>query len=59
MVDHVRLKEVIEKALTNGRDAGFSVSQQIEHGVRSVLQVFPEMKEEDAVTAVLNVRHQE
>ncbi len=59
MVDHVRLKEVIEKALANGRDAGFSVSQQIEHGVRSVLQVFPEMKEEDAVTAVLNVRHQE
>ena len=59
MVDHVRLREVIEKALANARDAGFSVSQQIEHCVRAVLQVFPEMKEEDAVTAVLNVRHQE
>jgi hypothetical protein len=57
MVDHVQLKKVIEKALANGREAGFGVTQQIEHGVRAVLQVYPEMAEKDAVDAVLNVRH--
>ena len=58
MTETLELKSIINKALNNARAAGFGFAQQIEHAVRSVRQVHPEIDESDAVTAVLRIRGQ-
>ena len=56
MMDTFELNRIVNKALNNARAAGFSVTKQIEHAVRSVRQVHPEIDTSDAVTAVLRIR---
>lgn len=58
MTDTLELKRIVNKALNNARAAGFSFAQQIEHAVRSVRQIHPEIDTSDAVTAVLRIRGQ-
>lgn len=55
MVDTAHVRQVIEKALANAREANMGVTEQIQHAARSVMQVHPELSQEDAVTAVRRV----
>jgi len=56
MTDTLELNRIVNKALDDARAAGLSVPRQFEHAVRSVLQVYPEIDESDAVTAVIRIR---
>ena len=56
MTDTLELKRIVSKALDDARAAGLSVPRQFEHAVRSVRQVYPEIDESDAVTAVIRIR---
>jgi hypothetical protein len=55
MVDTAHVRQVIEIALANAREANMGVTEQIQHAARSVMQVHPELSQEDAVTAVRRV----
>ena len=56
MTDKLELKRIVNKALDDARAADLSVPRQFEHAVRSVRQVYPEIDESDAVTAVIRIR---
>ena len=58
MTDTLELERIVCKALNNARAAGYSFAQQIEHAVRSVRQVHPEIDKKYAVTAVLRIQGQ-
>ena len=49
------IRAIVEKALENARAAGFGATRQTEHAVRTLMQLHPEMSEQDAVKAVLRV----
>lgn len=55
MVDTAHIRGIIEKALENARAADLDVPQQIEHAVRALLQMHPELSQQDAITAVRRV----
>ena len=55
MVNTAHVRQVIEKALTNAREAKLGVTEQIQHAARSVMQMHPELSQQDAVTAVRRV----
>jgi hypothetical protein len=55
MVDTAHVRQVIEIALANAREANMSVIEQLQHASRSVMQAHPELSEEDAMTAVRRV----
>ena len=55
MVDTAHVRQVIEKALEHAREADLGVTEQMEHAVRSVMQMHPELKQQDAVQAVRRV----
>ena len=56
MTDTSDIRRVIEKALANAQEAELGVTKQTEHAVRAVLQMHPEISEEEAVRAVRRVR---
>ena len=58
MTDTLELERIVSKALDDAKAADLSVPRQIEHAVRSVRQVYPEIDESDAGTAVLRIRGQ-
>ena len=55
MVDTAHVRQVIEKALANAREANLGVIEQMQHASRSVMQMHPELSEQDAVIAVRRV----
>lgn len=55
MADTLDIRRIIEKALANAQEANLSPTKQTEHAVRAVMQMHPELKQEDAVTAVRRV----
>ncbi len=55
MVDTAHVRQVIETALANAREANLGIMEQMQHASRSVMQAHPELSEEDAVTAVRRV----
>jgi hypothetical protein len=55
MVDTAHVRQVIEKALTNAREAKLGIIEQMQHAARSVMQMHPELSQEDAVTAVRRI----
>ena len=58
MTDTLERNRIVNKALNNAQTTGLGFAQQIEHAVRSVRQVHPEIDTSDAVTAVLRIRRQ-
>ena len=56
VLDTVRLGQVVRKALTNADQAGFPITQQMEHAVRAAMEAFPNLAEKDAVTAVERIK---
>lgn len=55
MAKTYEVREIVEKALANAEAAGLGATQKTEHAVRALLQLRPEMTEDDAVKAVLRV----
>lgn len=56
MTETFEVRQIIEKALANAEKAGLDVSKQTEHAVRAVLQVRPEMTEDQAIEAVRRIQ---
>lgn len=55
MSDTHDIRRIIERALENAKKAELGVTQQSEHAVRAVLQMHPELSEQEAVQAVQRV----
>jgi hypothetical protein len=55
MMDPTKIRDIVEKALGNAKAAGFGRTEQIEHAVRALRQVDPQVSEEDAITAVRRI----
>ena len=55
MTDTSDIRRVIEQALANARKAELGATGQTEHAVRALLQMHPELSEQEAVTAVRRV----
>ena len=58
MKDPAKVKELVERALSNAKAAGFGRTEQIEHAVRALRAADPMVSNEDAITAVRRIlRH--
>ena len=55
MPDPKVIKSIIEKSLHNAEAAGFGRTEQLEHALRALHQVMPEVGEEEARTAIRRV----
>ena len=55
MTDTSDIRRVIEQALANARKAELGATGQTEHAVRAILQMHPELSEQEAVQAVQRV----
>ena len=47
MVDTLDIRRVIEEALKNAQAAALGIPQQIEHAVRALIQMYPELSERE------------
>lgn len=55
-MDTAKVEAVVRKSLANAEAAEMSMNKRIEHAVRSVMQVFPTLSQDEAVTAVRRVQ---
>lgn len=56
MVDTYEVRRIVETALSNAAKAGLGVTEQTEHAVRALLQLRPELSEDQAIQAVRRVQ---
>lgn len=56
MTDTSDIRHVVEKALANAEKAGLSPTKSIEHAVRALQQMHPELSAEQAIQAVRRIQ---